>query len=226
MQAAGAAQQPAVAAAPAATAAGDPPALLSDLPQPESEGAGHCPDRVRHVEACRTSAPTRKCLGKNSAEGSHRPDAALRPAASRQGGARRLRERDGIGAGRRRGSASESGTNGAVPSAESRRIQERHPRSARSRRQRRLAASRRRCQLRVRQHRRRPEDVADAHGAVSGRGAEDQPSRGRHAAAGPQRRLRSPRRRSPAGRAHRGAAHRHARRRVDSATRSRWTPST
>ena len=195
--------------------AGDLPALLSELPQPESEGPGHRPDRVRHVEPleCRRR---RGRLGTSRAEGSHRSDAAGRQAASRRGGARRLRELGRVAARCRRGGPPQPGTNRDVPSSESRRIPERRSRSARSRRQRRLAASRRRRELRVRQHGRRAEDVADADGAVSGRGAEDQPPRGGHAAAVPQRRVRAPRRRSPAGRAHRGTSRRDARRGVDS----------
>ena len=48
---------------------------------------------------------------------------------------------------------------------------ERHPRSARRRDRRRRPAARRRFELRLRQHRRRAEDVAGADGALPGRGA-------------------------------------------------------
>ena len=64
------------------------------------------------------------------------------------------------------------GPHRAVPSSESRRVSERHPRSARPRRGRRLAAAGRRCERRVRQHRQRADDIADVDGSLPGRGAE------------------------------------------------------
>ena len=75
----------------------------------------------------------------------------------------------------RRASESESGTDRAAPPAEPDGIPERGPRPARSRHRRRVPAAGRRRELRLRQHRGRAEALADADGAVSGGGAEDQP---------------------------------------------------
>ena len=107
------------------------------------------------------------------------------------------------------------------------RVPERHPRSAPPGRERRVAAAVRRRQLRIRQYRRRAEDVADVDGALPRGGAEDQPAR--RSARRPvvaQRRLLPPRRRSPAGRSSRGPAGRHAGRHRRSGTRSRPTANT
>ena len=75
---------------------------------------------------------------------------------------------------RRRGGP-ESGPHRAVPSPESRRVPQRHPRPAGDRDRRRVAAADRRCELRLRQHRGRAEDQSVADGAVPRGGAEDQP---------------------------------------------------
>ena len=110
------------------------------------------------------------------------------------------------------GGASEPGPHRAVPSAEPHRVPERRSRSARPRPRRLVAAAGRRCELRVRQHRGRAEDVADADGAVPRRGAEGQPPGGRHARPGSVDRLLPHRRRPAAGRPSARLAARHARR--------------
>ena len=79
---------------------------------------------------------------------------------------------------------------GSLPSAQPRRISERGPRSAGARHRRDRDAAGRRCELRLRQHRRRAADVSDVDGALSERGAEDQRRGGRR----DRRRPPSPRR--------------------------------
>ena len=116
----------------------------------------------------------------------------------------------------RGGQPSEPGADRSVPSAESNRIPERGPRSARARRGRRIAPPGRRCQLRIRQYRRSPQGVADADGAISRGGAENQPSGARRRAARAQRRLLQAAGRSAAGRPSPRPADRHARRHGDS----------
>ena len=140
--------------------------------------------------------------------------------------ARRLRPPDRGRARRRGGRAPQPRPDRAVPPPESHRVSQRRARSARSRRQRGVAAAARRRQLRLRQHGRRAEDVADAAGALPGGGAEGQPSGDRHAAAGAHRRTTSA---SPTicGRTRTSGRSRSARaaaRRFD--TSFRWTAST
>ena len=103
----------------------------------------------------------------------------------------------------------------SLPSPEPGRVSERGSRHPRSRRRRRVAASGRRRELRVRQHRGRAEDVADADGALSGGGAEGQSIGRWTAAAGPEHRLLPDHRRPVAGRAAAWTAARHSRRHAD-----------
>ena len=107
---------------------------------------------------------------------------------------------------------SRSGPHRTVPSIESRRVPQRGSRPARPRSRRLVAAAGRRCELRVRQHCRRAQAVADADGAVPVGGAEGEPACRRHAAADAEHRLLPRRRRSLAGRPAAWSAARHARR--------------
>ena len=89
--------------------------------------------------------------------GAPRPDAAAMD---------RLRHVDRNGARSRRRGSSESRANRDLSSVEPDRVRQRHPRSARARHRCRLPGSRRRVELRLRQHRRRPEDLTGVHGAL------------------------------------------------------------
>ena len=100
----------------------------------------------------------------------------------------------------------------AAAPAQSHRVPQRRPRSPRARPRRVAAAAARRFELRLRQHRRRAEAVADADGALSLGGAEGEPPGRRLGRAGGQHRL-LPRRRRPVAGPPRGRpAARHARR--------------
>ena len=128
----------------------------------------------------------RRDLGESRPEAARRPDAAGRHAASGQGRSRRVR--------------------GAGSKASSIAPRRRHPNPGRTEPFHRLNRAEYRnavrdlldldldvasllpaddVELRVRQHRRRAEDVADADGSLPGGGAADQPPRGRHAGAVP-----------------------------------------
>ncbi len=110
----------------------------------------------------------------------------------------------------------EPGAYRSLSPAESNAVPERRPRSAGPRHRRHGTAASRRCELWVRQHRRGPEDLADADGALPDGRAEDQPHRRRVAALVPEHRLLQGRRRSRPGRPAVCAVVRHARRRFDS----------
>ena len=131
---------------------------------------------------CGGSASGREGLGDGRPEDARRADAAGRPAASRSGRPRRL-PRTGSKASSTARAELNPNPGRTEPFHRLNRdpVSERHPRSARPRDRRHRAAPVRRCQLRLRQHRRRVEDVADVDGAVSVGGAEDQPRGGRHA---------------------------------------------
>ena len=181
--------------------------LLRDVPQPAPE------DRrpgARH-DGCDECRGTCAGVGESRRQAPRGPDAALRRAAAATVGHRQLRVVARGGARSRRGGASESGTHRAVSSPESRRIPECDPRSAGARHRRDAAAADRRGQLRLRQHRRRPEAVAAPDRALSQRRAESGAPRAGHAGAAQRRPV--PRARpARSGCAPRGHAGRNARR--------------
>ena len=120
---------------------------------------------------------------------------------------------------------SNPGPAGAAP-AESRRIRQRDPRSARARRGRHVAAAARRRGVRLRQRRRRAGQLAGAAAGLSGRGAQDQRGRGRRFAHRRRQRHLHRAAGSVAGRAPRRTAARHRRRDARRRTRFRSTAST
>ena len=139
------------------------------------------------------------------------PDAAGRPAAAAAAGDRRIHRVARSRARSRRRGQSEPGPHRALSPLEPRRVSECHPRPARPRGRRVAVAAHRRDQLRLRQHRRRPEAVAAAHRALPERRPEDLAPRARHARAAQRRSL--PRARpARSGRAARGHAGGNARR--------------
>ena len=181
--------------------------LLRDLPQPAREGRRPGP---RHAGS-RRRRRTRRGVGEGGRQAARRPDAAGRHAAPGAGGDRRLRH---LARGRprpRRGRQAESGPHRAVSSVEPGRVSERDPGSARSRRGRHHVAADRRDQLRLRQHRRRPEAVTAADRAVSQRRAEGGAAGARHSGTAQRRPVPRPRS-ARSGRPPRGDAGGHARR--------------
>ena len=156
-------------------------------------------------------------LGEGRHQAPHHGDAAGRAAAARRGDLRsggdlaRDRARSCIGV------QPEPGRPSVPPSSESQRVQERGPRPAGARRSSARDGDRRpppgrRCELRLRQYRRRARDVADAHRTLSVGGAEDQPpGRGRRVDAADRRHLQDPAA-APAGGSVRRPSLRHARR--------------
>ena len=160
-------------------------------------------------------------MGKGHPEGPNRPHAASPRGTPGQSDGRRLRGMARNGDRPCGNRPSESRADRSIPQTESRRIPKRGPRPARSRRGRRIAAPRRRCQLRFRQYCRRLEGVTDADGAISRGGAENQPPRARCSAAGAKRGLFQAARRFASGRPSAWPADRHPWRHRDSLHLSR-----
>ena len=152
-------------------------------------------------------------MGEGAAEAAGPRHAARRPAAPGRRHLRRVRRLAGRGPRRGGVRAAEPGPLGARPPPEPGRVRQRGPRPAGGRDRRPGAAAGRRRELRVRQHRRRPHDVATAARALPLRRPADQPPGGRRP--GRWRRRGDLRRvaQLPPGRPDgRGAAVRHARR--------------
>ena len=164
-----------------------PRAVLPHLSQRSPGRPGYRPGRHRPVGAGRR-AGGRRAVGAGHPQAPYRVDAAHGSAAPGRGGDRQVRR---LARGRDRprgGGPTESRADGDAPSAEPHRISERNPRSAGARHRRREVGAGRRPELRIRQHRRRAEGVADPARTVHERGARDQPSGGRRVTAGAGRR--------------------------------------
>ena len=116
--------------------------------------------------------------------------------AARSGDARAAGGVAGGRAGSRGRRTAEPGTDRNLPPPEPRGVPQRRPRPAGAGRGRRGAAAGRRCELRLRQHRRRAAAERVADGALPGGGGAHQPRRGGPAALGGRRRASSASRRS------------------------------
>ena len=205
------------------TLEGVPRHLLRDLPQPAPE------DRRdwRSTRWMSTDvARARRGVGEGGRQAARRPDAAVRHAAAGAGGDRRLRRHRS----RRRSIAPRRPIPNPGRTEPFHRLNRaeyqnaiRDLLGARDRRD--DVAADRRDQLRLRQHRRRPEAVAAADRALSQRRAEGVAARPRHAGAA-QRRPVSRARPARSGCPPRGHAGRHARRHAGRLPRAPETAST
>ena len=173
--------------------------LLRHLPQPERGERGR-PSRVaprraaprrradpRHPRPRRRRRPRRR-VGAGRPQGAGRGDAPGRAPPARGRRPRRLPRLARGRARRRVGRDPRPRPVGHLPPPEPHRVPQRRPRPAGGRDRRRRLPARRRLELRLRQHRRRPPHVAGADGALPRRRPHHQPARGGQPAAGHVRR--------------------------------------